>query len=59
MGNMSSEKTLQNNKHADDLGEGAMQQIQECSAFSSTAEKRLVRKIDIMYLRHAISLPRY
>ncbi|KAH2438240.1 hypothetical protein KXW35_006393 [Aspergillus fumigatus] len=50
MGNMSSEKTLQNNKHADDLGEGAMQQIQECSAFSSTAEKRLVRKIDIMIL---------
>ncbi|EAW15681.1 putative MFS allantoate transporter [Aspergillus fischeri NRRL 181] len=50
MGNMSSEKTLQNNKHADELDEGALQQIQECSAFSSTAEKRLVRKIDIMIL---------
>ncbi|PKX95933.1 putative MFS allantoate transporter [Aspergillus novofumigatus IBT 16806] len=50
MGNMSSEKTLQNNKHADDLDEGAVQQIQECFTFSSTAEKRLVRKIDIMIL---------
>ncbi|KAF4217564.1 hypothetical protein CNMCM5878_006059 [Aspergillus fumigatiaffinis] len=50
MGNMSSEKTLQNNKHADDLDVGALQQIQESSAFSSTAERRLVRKIDIMIL---------
>ncbi|KAF4158451.1 hypothetical protein CNMCM6936_002509 [Aspergillus lentulus] len=53
MGNMSSEKTLPNSKHGDDqasFDEGALQQVQESLALSSTAEKRLVRKIDIMIL---------
>ncbi|KAF7174979.1 hypothetical protein CNMCM7691_005447 [Aspergillus felis] len=54
MANMPSEKTLPDSKHAEDqtsYDEGALQQIQEPSfAFSSTAERRLVRKIDIMIL---------
>jgi hypothetical protein len=63
MGNMSNEKTLPNSKHADDqasLDKGTLQQIQESSfAFSSAAEKRLVRKIDIMYVLCNLSAIRY
>ncbi|GFF35947.1 uncharacterized transporter C417.10 [Aspergillus udagawae] len=54
MANMSIEKTLPDSKHADDqasFDEGALQQVQEPSlACSTAAEKRLVRKIDIMIL---------
>ncbi|KAF7172818.1 hypothetical protein CNMCM6106_006937 [Aspergillus hiratsukae] len=54
METISSEKKLSNSKRANDqasLEKGGLQQIQESSfAFSSTAERRLIRKIDFMLL---------